>query len=298
MIGALPIGSFFDGALVVASIAKKKVKTRHESERGRVDDVKMKRLFMTVMLIVFAGTVMAGCSDSAAMGDEELVIGIDDTFAPMGFRDENNEIVGFDIDMAKAAAEKMGKKVKIQPIDWSAKENELMSGRIDLIWNGYTITEERKEKVLFTKPYLENAQVIVTLKDSEITEMDDLKGKIIGLQAQSSAFDALTGNPISKEVKSITEYADNVLALNDLKNGRVDAVVIDEIVIDYYMAKESETFKVLEDALAPEQYGVGVKKGNEALLEELQAALDEMNEDGTSAEISKKWFGVDKVLKN
>ena len=130
-----------------------------------------------------------------------MIIGIDDKFAPMGFRDENNEIVGFDIDMAKAAAEKMGIDVKIQPIDWKTKESELSSGRIDLIWNGYTITDERKEKVLFTKPYLKNAQVVVTLADSEITKLDDLAGKNIGIQSLSSAVDALNANPIKEKIK-------------------------------------------------------------------------------------------------
>ncbi|WAA11930.1 amino acid ABC transporter substrate-binding protein [Fervidibacillus halotolerans] len=261
----------------------------------------MKGKVIALLSFLLIGLVIAGCSNSESSEKDQdkdvLVIGIDDAFAPMGFRDENNEIVGFDIDMARAAAEIMGKEVKFQPIDWSTKENELMSGRIDLIWNGYTITEERKKKVLFTKPYLENAQVIVTLKDSDITELDDLKGKTVGLQAQSSALDALNANPIREEVGEITEFANNVLALNDLKTGRIDAVVIDEVVIDYYMTKEEDTYKVLDEALAPEQYGVGVKKGNEKLLEELQAALDQMNEDGTSAEISIKWFGVDKVLK-
>ena len=146
-----------------------------------------------------------------------LVIGIDDKFAPLGFRDESNEIVGFDIDYAKAAAEKMGVTVKFQPIDWKTKETELSSGRIDLIWNGYTITDERKEKVLFTKPYLRNAQVVATLANSDITKLDDLDGKVVGLQALSSASDALDANPVKSKIKTVTEFADNVLALLDLK---------------------------------------------------------------------------------
>lgn len=191
----------------------------------------------------------------------------------------------------------MGTKVKFQPIDWTTKESELSSGRIDLIWNGYTITDERKEKVLFTKPYLKNAQVVVTLNDSKLTKLKDLEGKVVGLQTLSSAADALDANPIKDKVKTVTEFSDNVLALNDLKSGRLDAVVIDEIVINYYMTKEKETFKVLDESLAPEEYGIGVKKGNEKLLKNLQKALDDMNADGTSADISKKWFGEDKVLK-
>lgn len=259
----------------------------------------MKRLAAMVLVISTAIAIFTGCSGSkGAAGDgEKLVIGIDDKFAPMGFRDDKNEIVGFDIDYAKAAAEKMGVTVEFQPIDWKTKESELNSGRIDLIWNGYTITDERKEKVLFTKPYLKNAQVVVTLADSNLTKLDDLSGKIVGLQSLSSASDALNANPIQSKIKTVTEFADNVLALSDLKIGRVDAVVIDEVVIKYYMSKEEGTFKLLEESLAPEEYGVGVKKGNEALLEKLQKALDEMNQDGTATEISNKWFGEDKVLK-
>lgn len=261
----------------------------------------MKRLGKIIFFMLFVSLLAACSSDASSKNtskeDNQLVIGIDDAFAPMGFRDENNEIVGFDIDLAKAAGEKMGKDVVIQPIDWSAKESELNSGRIDLIWNGYTVTDERKEKVLFTKPYLANAQVIVTLKDSTIEKLDDLKGKNVGLQAQSSASDALKSAQIASDIKQVTEYKDNVLVLSDLKNGRVDAVVIDEVVIDYYMTKEPDTYKILKESLAPEEYAVGVKKGNDALLKEVQKALDELIADGTAAKISEKWFGEDKVLK-
>ncbi|WP_042357390.1 amino acid ABC transporter substrate-binding protein [Bacillus rubiinfantis] len=259
----------------------------------------MKRLAAFVLLIAAVFSLLTACSSKTSQSkekDDTLIIGIDDKFAPLGFRDKNNEIVGFDIDYAKAAAEKMGQKVKFQPIDWSAKESELSSGRIDLIWNGYTITDERKQKVLFTKPYLKNAQVVVTKADSKLSKLADLAGKVVGLQSLSSASDALNANPIKSKIKTVTEFKDNVLALNDLKSGRLDAVVIDEVVIDYYMTKEKDTFKVLTETLAPEEYGVGVKKGNEELLNKLQKALDEMNEDGTAAKISNKWFGENKVL--
>ncbi len=256
----------------------------------------MKKQTFIVLFMIMAITVLAGCTASGSK-DGKLIIGIDDKFAPMGFRDDNNEIVGFDIEYAKAAAEKMGKEVTFQPIDWSAKESELNSGRIDMIWNGYTITDERKEKVLFSKPYLENSQVVVVLADSSISKLDDLADKEVGLQSLSSAADALDANPIKAEIANISEFPDNVLALTDLKTKRLDAVVIDEVVARYYMSKEPNTFKLLDEALAPEQYGIGIKKGNEALLEELQKALDEMNSDGTAAEISTKWFGENKVLK-
>ena len=258
----------------------------------------MKRIATIVLVIAALFTIVTGCSSkSTEEKDKTLVIGIDDKFAPMGFRDENNKIVGFDIDYATAAAEKMGKKVKFQPIDWSTKEAELSSGRIDLIWNGYTITDDRKKKVLFTKPYLKNAQVVVTLANSKLTKLDDLTGKVVGLQTLSSAADALEASPIKKKIKTVTEFSDNVQALTDLKSGRLDAVVIDEVVINYYMTQEKDAFKVLDESLAPEEYGIGVKKGNEKLLKNLQKALDDMNEDGTAASISKKWFGEDKVVK-
>jgi polar amino acid transport system substrate-binding protein len=256
----------------------------------------MKRMGLWMMLAVTALMVLAGCSSSSSKDSGKLVIGIDDKFAPMGFRDDKNEIVGFDIDYARAAAEKMGKEVTFQPIDWSAKESELNSGRIDMIWNGYTITDERKEKVLFTKPYLKNSQVVVVLADSPITKLDDLAGKEVGLQSLSSASDALNASPIKDKVSGISEFPDNVLALTDLKTSRLAGVVIDEVVARYYMSKEPGTYKLLDESLAPEEYGIGIKKGNEALLDELQKALDEMNSDGTAAEISTKWFGENKVL--
>lgn len=256
----------------------------------------MRKQAIFLLLISICMIVVAGCSSSGSKDDNAIIVGIDDKFAPMGFRDDKNEIVGFDIDYARAAAEKMGKEITFQPIDWSSKESELNSGRIDLIWNGYTITDERKDKVLFTKPYLENSQVAVTLADSPITKLDELDGKNVGLQALSSASDALAASPLKDKVNA-SEFPDNVLALTDLKTKRLDAVIIDEVVARYYMSKEEGTFKLLDESLAPEQYGIGVKKGNEALLNQLQKALDELNADGTAAEISTKWFGEDEVLK-
>lgn len=258
-------------------------------------------VFMSIALVACGGSTDSSTTDgetnNAGEEKEVIIIGVDDKFAPMGFRDEDNELTGFDIDYAKAAAEYMGVEVKFQPIDWKTKENEIQSDRIDLIWNGYTITPEREEKVDFTRPYLENAQVVAVLVDSDIESLADLEGEVIGLQALSSAMDALEANPIYEKVASITEFADNVLALSDLKSGRVEAVVIDEVVIDYYMAQEPDTFRVLDESLAPEQYGVGVKKGRTELLDRLQEALDKMNEDGTAGKISEQWFGEDKVLK-
>lgn len=269
--------------------------------------MKKKNYFMILLVVLVLSIInLTGCSKERASNKDSyeslkekgsIVMGLDDTFAPMGFRDDNGDLVGFDVDLAEEVFNRIGLEVEFQPIDWSMKETELNSGNIDVIWNGYSITEERKEKVNFTEPYLENAQVIAVLEDSDIQTLDDLEGKLIGLQALSSAMDAFEASPIADTVESITEYKDNVLALNDLEAGRVDAVVIDEVAIDYYMTEKEGTFRVLDESLAPEQYGVGVRKEDEELLNRLQEALDQMNEDGTAAEISEKWFGEDKVLK-
>lgn len=227
-----------------------------------------------------------------------FTVGLDDSFPPMGFRDEKGEIVGFDIDLAKKAAEKMGVEVKFQPVVWSGVIMELDNKNIDLIWNGMTITDERKAKINFTKPYLANKQIIVVQKDSAVKSKADLAGKKIAIQAGSSSVDALKKDEATfKSLKELVEFPNNTEALMDLAAGRVDAVVVDEIVGRYYIAKKAELYSVLEDNFGSEEYGVGVRKSDEAFLTELQKAIDTMNADGSAKEISEKWFGADIVLK-
>ncbi|WP_346870276.1 transporter substrate-binding domain-containing protein, partial [Clostridium sp. UBA5119] len=156
-------------------------------------------------IIAVMALSISGCNNKSqdTMDKETLIIGFDDTFVPMGFKDNNGEIVGFDIDLAKEVSKRIGKQVTFQPIDWSMKESELNSGKIDLIWNGYSITKERKEKVNFTNPYLENRQVIITLANSKINSKVDLKGMNVGAQNQSSAVDA-----INKEEELLKTFKD------------------------------------------------------------------------------------------
>ena len=226
---------------------------------------------------------------------DKIIIGLDENFPPMGFRDENNEITGFDVDLAKAAAEKMGVEAEFQPINWLSKELELDSGKVDLLWNGLTITDERRENMEFTNPYLANKQVIMVKNESEITSKADLAGKNIGIQKESSAVDAVNADPIASEL-NLNEYDDNILAFTDLEIGRVDAVVVDEIVARYYISTNDTDFKLLDEDFGDEVYGVAAKKGNTELINKLQAALDEIKDDGTAAEISQKWFGEDIYL--
>jgi polar amino acid transport system substrate-binding protein len=227
-----------------------------------------------------------------------FIVGLDDSFPPMGFRDEQNEIVGFDIDMAKAAAELMGVEVKFQPVVWSSAIMELNNKNVDLILNGMTINEERKEQIDFSNPYLQNAQIIVVQKDSPIKTKADLAGKVIAIQAGSTSEDAIKSEPeVYESFKSVKEFSNNTEALLDLKAGRVDAVVVDEVVGRYYVNLKPEDYTILDDDFGMEQYGVGARKGDAAFLAELQKALNTLNENGTAEEISLKWFGKDIVIK-
>ena len=234
---------------------------------------------------------------SNVLDKDTLIIGLDDTFAPMGFKDEKGEIVGFDVDLAKAIAEKLGKKIEFQPIDWSMKETELKSGNIDFIWNGYSITDERKEQVAFGTPYLKNRQIIITLADSPINTKADLKDKVVGAQTGSTAVDAIETEPevlaTFKDGKPVT-YETNNDVLMDLEAGRLDAVVADEIIVKYYISKKgAEKYKILDEDFGEEEYGVGMRKEDTALVEAFNKAYAELKQEGKLAEISNTWFGED-----
>lgn len=175
-----------------------------------------------------------------------LVLGLDDALPPMGFQNDEWEIDGFDIDVAEKVCEKMGVTLEKQPIDWAAKDSELNGGKIDCIWNGFTVTEERKNEVLFSEPYMTNRQVVVTMSDSGISTLADLQGKTITLQEGSTASDALDSREdIKSGLKEVVLIKDNVLALNDLRKGGCDAVIMDEVVARYYT---SDTDRIDKDS--------------------------------------------------
>lgn len=270
----------------------------------------MKKRFLRLALFLVATIlvpgVFSGCSKKENKGENQfskikengyVTIGIDDSFVPMGYKDEKGNIVGFDVDLAKETVKRIGLEAKFQPIDWSMKETELNSKNIDLIWNGYTITKERKGKINFTKPYLENRQVIITLANSNIKTKQDLEGKKVGTQNGSSSLDAINKE---SEVMALFKGGEPILfdtnneALMDLEAGRTDAVVADEILARYYTKERGESkYKILQDDFGKEEYGVGVRKQDEELSDKLNNALYEMKKDGTSAKISEKWFGKD-----
>ncbi len=163
-------------------------------------EIQMKKTcFMLTVIALCVSAVFAGGTKDTAGREMSLenvkkkgvfVLGLDDSFPPMGFRNEANEIVGFDIDLAAEVAKRLGVSLSVQPIDWAAKEQELNTGKIDCIWNGFTMTPEREKALCFTKPYLDNAQVVIVRSDSGYKTLADLAGKTVGLQAGSSAADA------------------------------------------------------------------------------------------------------------
>lgn len=259
----------------------------------------MKRVIALVLLVIMAGVIFAGCGGTTtkAPAQKKVVIGLDDSFPPMGFRDEKNNIVGFDIDMAREAAKRMGIEVEFKPIDWSSKEAELNGKRIDALWNGMNITEERKKNVLFSDPYMEARQLIFVLAGSPIKTPADLAGKNVGVQQASIGEEVVMKDAkLKSSFKEFKQYADFIAAFMDLKTGRLDAVVTDEILGRYYMSKEPGKYVAVEQPLGEVGiYGVGFRKDDKELRDKFQAALNEMKKDGTSAKISKQWFGADIV---
>lgn len=261
---------------------------------------KILKNIMVVGIITATALTFAACGNKQnkdAMSKEKLVLGFDDTFVPMGYKDDNGEVTGFDIEVAKEVSKKIGKEITFQPIDWSMKESELSSGNIDLIWNGYSVNEERKEKVNFSNPYLDNRQIIVTLADSKINSKADLKEAKVGAQNDSSAVDAINKEPnVLKTFKDgkVYTFETNNDALMDLEAGRVDALVADEILVRYYISKKGEEkYKILKDDFGTETYAVGMRKEDKALAEKINKAFEDMKKDGTAKSICEKWFGED-----
>lgn len=227
----------------------------------------------------------------------KLILGLDDSFPPMGFRDDSGNIVGFDIDLAKAVCDKLGVELVLQPVIWEAKEHELNTKSIDCLWNGFSITPDRKENLTLSIPYMENTIAIVVAKDSGIKSKEDMAGKRLAVQGGSSAEEALNMDENKKFKESLGEinsgFNDYVTALMDLETGNSDGVLMDSVVANYMIYEAGKDFIVLDDHLVAEEYAVGFRKGEEALADAVNKALRELKDDGTVEEISKKWFGSD-----
>lgn len=237
-----------------------------------------------------AGTTAAETAEAAG---GTLIVGFDQDFPPMGFVGDNGEYTGFDLDLAKEVASRLGLEYKAQPIAWDSKDMELESGNIDCIWNGFTITG-REDDYTWTTPYMANKQVFVVANDSDIKSQADLAGKVVEVQADSSAEAALKENQdLANTFGQLLTTPDYNTAFMDLEQGAIDAVTMDVIVAGYQIKQRNADFKILDDSLSEEEYGVGFKKGNTELRDKVQGALEEMAADGTLAKISDEWFGED-----
>lgn len=223
----------------------------------------------------------------------KFVVGFDQEFPPMGFVDENGGYTGFDLELAEEVAKRLDLEFVAQPIAWDAKDMELSSGTIDCIWNGFTING-REDDYTFSDPYLDNRQVFVVNADSDIQSSADLAGKIVEVQADSSAEAALNDNTeLSGTFGTMQTVPDYNTAMMDLEQGAVDAIAMDEVVASYQITSRGSKFRVLDEEISSEEYAVGFLKGNDKLKESVEGALQEMADDGTLAKVSEKWFGSD-----
>ena len=254
---------------------------------------KIGALLLTGCLIF--GMSACGSSSKNTADDDTLVVGFDQNFPPFGYRNDKGEFTGFDLEMAKAAADKMGMKIKYQPIDWDAKDMELDAGNIDCIWNGFTI-QGREKQYTWTDPYMDNSQVFVVKKDSGIKDQAGLKDQIVEVQKESAAESALNDDG-NKDLKAsfsqLLTVADYNTAMMDLEQGSVNAIAMDIFVAKNQIKGKEDTFTILDDQLSTEQYAVGFKKGNDKLRDKVEKALLELVKDGTFKKLSEKYFETD-----
>ena len=268
------------------------------------------RKFKFVITLIIMVLVITGCASGGKekprkdnwndfQTDKKVVIGFDNTFVPMGFQDKSGKDVGFDIDLANAVFEKYGIKVQWQAINWDLKETELKNGNIDLIWNGYSKTDERESIVQFTKQYMVNEQVIVVKKSKNIKAISDLKDKVLGAQNGSSGYDTFNSNPevLKNIVKNndATQYESFNEALIDLENDRIDALLIDKVYANYYLKQQNklEDFDILNAGFESEAFAVGARKADITLVNKINEAFHELYREGMFQKIANKWFGED-----
>lgn len=244
-------------------------------------------LCLAMIAVLCAG--FAGCSKETGT----FTVGFDDAFPPMGFVDDSGNYVGFDLDLAKEVANRLGLKYVPQPIDWGMKTAELESGKIDCIWNGFTITG-RENDYTWSEPYLNNSQVFVVPIDSDFTDLASLAGSVLAVQEDSSAQAAVEENAdFAATLSQVITTQTNLDAFLELDTGKVSAILMDEVVARYNMEQNPGKYKLLDEPLSSEEYAIGFLLGNTELRDKVSKALGDMAADGTMKEISEKWFGKD-----
>lgn len=270
---------------------------------------KRKGILGLLTLVGMAVMSLAGCTQLASnptvdnwdkyQQQKSITVGFDNTFVPMGFEEKNGNYAGFDIELAQYVSKKLGITVHFQPIDWDMKETELQNGTIDAIWNGYSATDERREKVAFTIPYMQNTQILVVKKTSGIHSVEDMTGKVLGAQNGSSGILDFEEHPevLKNRVKGgdADQYQSVNEAIIDLKNDRIDALLIDRVYADYYLTTEgiADEYDTIPSGFESESFAVGVRPADKKLLEALNEAFKELYQEGIFQQISGKWFRED-----
>ncbi len=278
----------------------------------------MKKFMALALSAVVALGVMTGCSSSNTTDNKEtentettdtadrtqLIVGFDAEYPPYGYMDADGNYVGFDLDLAQEVCDRNGWTLVKQPIDWDTKDMELNSGSIDCIWNGFTCTG-REDKYTFSEPYVDNSIVFVVRADSDINTKEDLAGKVVVTQADSSALTALTNEEDNDEnlalaasFASLEQVADYNTAFMNLESGIVDAIAVDIGVAQYQLTSRGDQFRKLDEPLSTEQYAIGFKLGNTELRDQVQNTLNEMVEDGTFDKIVANYsdYNLDQMV--
>ena len=237
-----------------------------------------------------SGSATAAAKDTSASATGKLIVGFDKAYPPYGFVGDDGEYTGFDLDLAKAVADKLGWEVQYDAIDWDAKDALLDSGAINCIWNGFTM-EGRENDYTFSKPYMLNAQVVVVKKDSGIKSLEDLARKTVETQVDSAAQDVLEGDQkdVAATFGSLETRADYNTAFLELESGACDAVACDLSIAQYQMSAKPDVYVMLDDKLSEENYAVGFKKGDTKTADEVTEALKGLYEDGTVKELADKY---------
>ncbi|MNS80197.1 ABC transporter arginine-binding protein 1 precursor [compost metagenome] len=227
----------------------------------------------------------------AASSAKELIVGTDAAYAPFESENADRTISGFDIEILKSVAEKAGLNVKFVNTPWEGLFNQLESGDRDILVSAITITDERKKVMDFSDPYFEAAQLIAVPVKSKVTKMADLKKLKVGVQNGTTG-DEIVSQLIGKSSPNVKRFEGTPLAIKELENGGVDAVVADNGVLNNFQKNNASTFKVVSDpTFKKEFYGIAVKRGNTELLGKINEGLKAIKADGTYDRIYKFYFG-------
>ena len=258
----------------------------------------MKKILAVILASVMTLSLCA-CSNAKTGDKKTFTVGFDAEFPPYGYMDEAGNYVGFDLDLAQEVCNRRGWELVKQPIDWDAKDMELSSGSIDCIWNGFTING-REDDYTFSVPYVDNSQVYVVKSGSDIKTEADLAGKIVGVQADSSALAALEDEEGKADVaatfKELVQFTDYNTGFMNLESGAIDVLAMDIGVANYEIAGRNGGYEILADQLATEQYGIGFRKDDEELCDLVNAALEALAGDGTVAKIAANYPEIEEYI--